>query len=116
MDIECIFKFIFVINHLNSDSVKCSEMNISKMSLNGNVCKSADELNFSRSPLLCPVTNCKKFEIFLSDYGKHVICDHAEVRNEYVSPGESKTFQLKPLDFIDENHCQMVLMVADKIR
>lgn len=91
-------------------------MKNSRLSVNGLICKSADELHFSRSPLLCPVTNCKKSEIFLSDYAKHMTSDHAEVRSEYVCPGESKTFQLKELEFVDENHCQMVLMVTDKIR
>lgn len=106
-----------------TDKIDCSP-SASLISLSSNItdlsnrCESkmASELYLPRNPLICPIDECEKKHIFLSDYSKHMICDHAKIRHAYMQPGNCHKFLLNPMENYDENSCQYFYLVTEKIR
>lgn len=76
----------------------------------------ASELYLQRNPLMCPIDSCKKKHVFLSDFSKHMICDHPEILHEFLRPESVHKFKLNQMENSDENFCQYFYLVTEKIR
>lgn len=87
----------------------------SSSNLKDQVNKSAKEVLFDHSPIVCPITLCNK-TIFISDSTKHIKIDHRQVPIKKLCPKNISFVFLDPrINQLGIHKCHIMFLVSDKI-